>query len=230
MTNKRPNRKAAFTRIELLVVVVTVAVLIAVLLPVLAVNKKKSSRLGCTNNLKQIGLAFSQWSLDNDGKFPTQVSATNGGTMELVESGNVFVHFRVLSNELTTPKLVFCPNESDPRRRMATSLDAADPKQVTPFIPLTSDQSVSYFVGVDAQNRYPQMLLSGDRNLEIDGVAAKPGIVALRSNNFIGWTRELHKRRGNVLFADGSVQATTKLRFSLSPEKTSVVTNRLAIP
>jgi hypothetical protein len=35
-----------------------------------------------------------------------QVSVTNGGTMELVNGGTVFEHFLVMSNELSTPKLL----------------------------------------------------------------------------------------------------------------------------
>jgi len=51
-----------------------------------------------------------------------QVSATNGGTMELVNSGVVWVHFAVMSNELNTPKYSL---PADKRRadRQATLLE-----------------------------------------------------------------------------------------------------------
>ena len=48
---------------------------------------RRSSRLGCDNNLKQIGLAFRTWAIDNDGRFPFNVSTNTGGTMEFCATG-----------------------------------------------------------------------------------------------------------------------------------------------
>src|SRR5205085_8808294 len=96
-----------------------IALLAAIFLPALAKSKARSSRLGCTNCLKQIGLAFRSWSLDNNDQFPMRVSVTNGGTMELVASGVVYPHFQVMSNELSTPKILLCPN--DEKRSYATN-------------------------------------------------------------------------------------------------------------
>jgi prepilin-type processing-associated H-X9-DG protein len=126
----------------------------------------------------------------------------------------MFRAFQVLSNELNYPNILICPSDT---RTPASN-----------FVTLLSNTNVSYFVSLDAKDSYPQMVLSGDRNLEIDGVAAKPGIVALQSNNVISWTTEMHKRRGNIAFADGSVQVITK--FNLRSQDNGVATNRLAMP
>lgn len=56
---------SAFTLIELLVVIAIIAILAAVLLPVLAAAKAKSLQAGCINNVKQLAVGWMLYATDN---------------------------------------------------------------------------------------------------------------------------------------------------------------------
>lgn len=69
------NRKA-FTLIELLVVIAIIAILAAILFPVFATAREKARQTACASNMKQLGIAFVQYTTDNDDCFP--VNPGNG--------------------------------------------------------------------------------------------------------------------------------------------------------
>ena len=69
-------RNKAFTLIELLVVIAIIAILAAILFPVFATAREKARQTSCASNMKQLGLAFIQYTQDYDEMLPTGACAT----------------------------------------------------------------------------------------------------------------------------------------------------------
>src|ERR1035438_10758632 len=100
-----------------LVLIVIAIFLLGDMLTKLPRDWPKAQRITCANNLKQIGLSFRTWAIDNGGQFPFNVSTNAGGTMEFCATGgdgfdsNAALHFQVMSNELSTPRILVCPQD-----------------------------------------------------------------------------------------------------------------------
>lgn len=63
--------RRGFTLIELLVVIAIVAILAAILFPILARVRERSLASACSANLKQFGVAFALYAHDHDGRLPS---------------------------------------------------------------------------------------------------------------------------------------------------------------
>jgi prepilin-type N-terminal cleavage/methylation domain-containing protein len=230
MKNLR-RQNAAFTLIELLVVVVIIAILATFSLSALARTKPQAQRLNCSNNLKQVGLAFRTWANNHNGNNPMQVAGGGttlpandaGGAAGVATAGASYLWhvYRCMSNELSTPKILFCPSESDSTKITATTFASTVGGTTASQTPYTGNKNISYFVGWDAQELKPQMFLTGDHSIG-PGIAGQniaatntyvTVAVALGTNAtsvpplVAAWTDSAqHRKQGNVGLADGSVQ------------------------
>jgi prepilin-type processing-associated H-X9-DG protein len=140
-----------------------------------------------------------------------QVSTNDGGTKEFAlapynTAGGLFYqyhHFQVLSNDLIHPKIVYCP--SDKGRLLADNFQNL------------SDLNLSYFVGANAEYNFPNSILAGDRNITNNSQGAST-VVRLDNGSQVSWTAELHKFKGNILFADSHVSELNAVGLQLASQ------------
>ena len=211
------STKKGLTLIEVLMVIAVLMLLAAIFLPTwMRPRRNYSPRNSCFNNVRQIGISLAVWAGDHDDKFPVQLSTNAGGTKELVGVQDAFVHFQVLSNELATPRILFCPADSER-------------DQATNFTSDFSNSKLSYLLNVDAVQNDPSILLVGDRNLT-NGTPTVHGLLTLTSNRPAGWTGKIHRNAGNIVFSDFSGQQLTTPGVRSALEVTNVAGNRLAMP
>jgi len=86
MSGKTASR-SGFTLIELLVVIAIIAILAAMLLPVLARAKERAQRTRCLSNLKQIGTGAIVYAGDNADQVPTAGTDSTGTIIYAIQYG-----------------------------------------------------------------------------------------------------------------------------------------------
>lgn len=213
MKNRPLQKPSAFTLIELLVVIAIIAILAALLLPALARAKEKARRANCVNNLKQITLAYKQFALDHDSRYPWQVPEADEGTQGATLRQNAwFTYYHSLSNQIENPKILACPSDK--------SAIPAEDFSARPNVGLfgLSDRAVTYFVGTDAKEESPMSFNAGDPHMGRGAGSSTPladtgctaGVqakTAMWNDNTLGWSNGIHQAVGDIGTTDGSVTA-----------------------
>src|SRR5688500_8025710 len=71
------RKRAAFTLVELLVVIGIIAILMAILMPALGKAREQAKRVQCGNSLRTFGQAVAMYGIENKGKVPMHQGASN---------------------------------------------------------------------------------------------------------------------------------------------------------
>ena len=204
--SNRQNGRAAFTLIELLVVIAIIAILAAILFPVFARARENARRSSCQSNMKQIALAFKQYTQDYDERFPLR-SGSTGAT------GRPF-WAEVIQPYLQSQQILQCPSESsgiDPNPLSNKFTDYAY------NLGLARGNGGTVNIGAnESQLQFPTLTLlmvevqttndgGSDPNMGTAyGSHRGAGGIDLANTNNLAWER--HLLGSNFPFADGHVK------------------------
>jgi prepilin-type N-terminal cleavage/methylation domain-containing protein/prepilin-type processing-associated H-X9-DG protein len=125
---KSTLRNHGFTLVELLVVMAVIAILAAMLLPVLSRARSDGKRVACVSNLREIGIAIRNYSSDYRGMIPYGPKAppilspvdlyTSTGAptslISLASGAPVGLGLMLPSTLASEPKVLFCPGSDQP--------------------------------------------------------------------------------------------------------------------
>ena len=128
MSTPSSRTRGGFTLVELLVVIATIGILAALLLPTLSAAQAKARKTACISNLRQLGIAIHNYAADAEGDIPYGPTAppfsnpsdfypATGTVTSLIslQDGEPVGLGLLLGNYIAAqPKVLFCPGSDQP--------------------------------------------------------------------------------------------------------------------
>jgi prepilin-type N-terminal cleavage/methylation domain-containing protein len=162
MHSRQTSRHRGFTLIELLTVIATIAILAALLLPVLAKAKIKAQRTACLSDLRQLGLAWALYKDDNSGflaeSYPVDRSGGGVNPDVWVQGDMTKANEATNANLIRTGKL-FPYNQNISIYHCPTDPGVAIGGQVVPTV---RSYSMNAFMGARDPTLAPRPSTAGD--------------------------------------------------------------------
>ncbi len=113
------QKHTAFTLTEMLIVSAVIAIIAAILFPVLTASRERAGQAACISNLGQLGKAFLMYAGDNDsvlppysnqgGSSPHVITTTSGNYLLSAARGDLLV--RSLRPYIHSDAVWFCPED-----------------------------------------------------------------------------------------------------------------------
>ncbi len=231
----KPRARRGFTLVEMLIVIAVIGLLAAILFPVFGRVRETGRRTACSNNLKQLGLAFTQYRQDNNGRFP------GAGQYQKWQNGGHWVSGTNDTDAGTTGKLAALgdrepiENAASPTGYNAANVEAGAiyPLVKSPdvyFCPSNKsgrDKRLSYAMNCavngmkDTRIREPaEIILLVDEERANDGYLYTAGRTG--GGTSTDELTQVHNGTGNLLFVDGHVKAYPFKVFPMTPENSEL--------
>ncbi len=188
MSTRKKQLVRGFTLTEMLVVMGIIAVLVAVLFPIVVAARESGNRTVCSANLRSLGQSMTMYAQANRNCLPNDPK--NDGKWYDFDRGNI-VLVNLNDRYIRTPKVFFCPSDPNPPPKLITVGELDQPNSAR-----TSYDFYSLYWPLTIAPIITRMHSQAPLAWDIDG-----GVV------FGSSPYRNHKARaGNVVYADTHVE------------------------
>jgi prepilin-type processing-associated H-X9-DG protein len=202
------QNRDAFTLVELVVVLVTMVLLAAMVLPALASTKPNSKLFQCMNNLKQLAVAWTMYADDNSDQLVNLSTYVSGGALTATPNGipwrtdiangelNVTLPTGVIANTAAAQKYLTQMGFKQPRPNIAGPLYAYAPNLDVIHCPADFRANLAFGAGYSWDSYAGATFLNGENRIDTRNLN-KRMVITRPSAKFI-WVEAADSRGENV--------------------------------